>query len=127
MPDTALTSVQQHALDKFTQLPSWTDARMVPVDQLEFCDWNVNEMNDTEFSELVAEIDETGFDEPIQIIPIPGEDDRYLVPGGEHRARAAIALEMDAVPAVLKITLTEMDEADIQMWSEAPDPRQGRA
>jgi ParB-like chromosome segregation protein Spo0J len=101
----------------FDQLPAWNVARMVPVTNIEFCDWNVNEMDDAEFSELVAEIDEGGFDEPVQLIPLPGQKDRYLVPGGEHRVRAAIALEMPEIPAVLKAHLTEADEADVQMWS----------
>lgn len=101
----------------FDQLPAWNVARLVPLSNIEFCDWNVNEMDDAEFSELVAEIDEGGFDEPVQLIPLPGQKDRYLVPGGEHRVRAAIALEMDTIPAVLKAHLTEADEADVQMWS----------
>lgn len=90
---------------------------MIPVDQLEFTDWNVNEMGDAEFAELVAEIEEGGFDESLQVIPLPGDKERYLVPSGEHRVRAAIALEMEAVPCVLKVHLTEADEADIKMWS----------
>lgn len=117
MPDATMTPAQKAAATKFAQLPAWTEARMIRLDQLEFCDWNVNEMDDVEFSELVAEIDETGFDEPLQVIPIPNVPDRYLVPGGEHRARAAIALEMDMVPAVLKNHLTEADEAEIKIWS----------
>lgn len=111
------TAAAAAAQATFDQLPAWTVARLVSVQDIEFCDWNVNEMDDAEFSELVAEIDEGGFDEPVQLIPLPGHTDRYLVPGGEHRVRAAIALEMETVPAVLKAHLTEADEADVQMWS----------
>jgi len=105
------------AQSAFDQLPAWTVARLVSIQNLEFCDWNVNEMDDEEFSELVSEVDEGGFDEPIQVIPLPGQQDRYLVPGGEHRVRAAIALEMESVPAVLKVHLTDVDMADVKMWS----------
>jgi len=117
MTEVTLTEAQQQALDEFNKFPIWGEARMLPIDSLEFTDWNVNEMGDAEFSELVEEVDKGGFDEPLGVIPIPGETDKYLVPSGEHRARAAIALEMESVPAVLKIHLTEKEEHEIQEWS----------
>jgi ParB-like chromosome segregation protein Spo0J len=121
-----MTPKQIQAVADFEKLPAWDAPRLVPVDCLEFTDWNVNEMNDAEFSELVAEIEETGFDEPLGVMPIPGEEGRYLVPSGEHRARAAIALEMDAVPCVLKVHLTEVDEAEVKMWTVKRNNVRGR-
>jgi hypothetical protein len=123
---TAMTDKQQQAVEDFNKLPAWDAPRLVSVDNLEFTDWNVNEMNDAEFSELVAEIEETGFDEPLGVMPIPGVPDRYLVPSGEHRARAAIALEMETVPCVLKIHLTEVDEAEVKMWTVKRNNVRGR-
>lgn len=118
MDSQTLTPRQKEAVEKFNEYPAWDAPRMIPVDQLEFTDWNVNEMSDAEFAELVAEIEEGGFDEALQVIPVSDdEEEKYLVPAGEHRARAAIALEMDAVPCVLKVHLTEADEADVKMWS----------
>ncbi len=123
---TALTDGQQKALDEFGQFPVWGQAREIPVDVLEFCSWNVNEMTDSEFSELVCEIEEGGFDEPVGIIPLDGAPGRYLVPSGEHRVRAAIALEMAAIPCVLKVHLTEAEEADVVMWSVKRNNIRGR-
>jgi len=117
MSEAALSEAQQQAIDDFNKFPVWRDARVIPIDALEFTDWNVNEMSDTEFSELVAEVDESGFDEPLGVIPIPAEAGKYLVPSGEHRARAAIALEMTHVPAVLKVHLTEKEEHEVKLWS----------
>ncbi|HET6494821.1 MAG TPA: ParB/RepB/Spo0J family partition protein, partial [Thermoleophilia bacterium] len=114
---TELTEQQQAALTDFEKLPAWDAARWVSIDALEFTSWNVNEMDNASFSELVAEVEEGGFDEPIGIIPIKEEPGRYLVPSGEHRARAAIALGMPAIPAVLKLNLTDVDLLEIQQWS----------
>jgi ParB-like chromosome segregation protein Spo0J len=120
-----LTAGQQQALAAFQKFDVWKEARLIPIDNLEFCDWNVNEMSDAEFSELVAEVEEGGFDEPALIIPLP-ESDRYLVPSGEHRTRAAIALEMTHIPCVLKLSLTEKDEQDIKMWTVKRNNIRGR-
>lgn len=122
----AFTDAQQKALDDFAAFPVWEDARSVPIDLLEFCTWNVNEMTDSEFSELVCEIEEGGFDEPAGIIPLDAAPGRYLVPSGEHRIRAAIALEMATIPCVLKVHLTEADEQDLQMWSVKRNNIRGR-
>ena len=126
MTEATLTEAQQQAVDDFSKFPAWQDARMLPIDSLEFTDWNVNEMSDAEFSELVAEVEEGGFDEPLGVIPIPGEAAKYLVPSGEHRARAAIALEMEQVPAVLKVHLTEKEKHEVQLWSVKRNHIRGR-
>ncbi len=133
----ALTERQLEAIKAFEGLPAWTGARMVPVSSLEFTSWNVNEMTPQEFSELVAEIDAAsytlpggekvpGFDEPVAIIPIEGEPDRYIVPSGEHRTRAAIACELTHIPCVLKVHLTEMDRDELEMWSVKRNNVRGR-
>lgn len=96
---------------------AWQGAFMCPIDKLVFTDWNVNEMSDGDFSELVAEIEDDGFDEPIAVIPLKDKPGHFLVPSGEHRARAARSLGMSEIPAVLKRKLSEADEAEIKMWS----------
>jgi len=116
----------QEALLRFQALPSWDAPRLISVDDLEFCSWNVNEMDNAEFSELVAEIEEGGFDEPIGVIPILEEPGRYLVPSGEHRARAAVALEMTTIPAVLKIHLSQKELHEVQQWSVKRNNIRGR-
>lgn len=118
MSDTAqLSSDLQEALTRFEALPGWDAPRLVSLDDLEFCSWNVNKMDNNEFSALVEEIETNGFDEPIGIIPILEEPGRYLVPSGEHRARAAVALEMKAIPAVLKLELSKLELHEVQQWS----------
>ncbi len=133
----ALTEAQQEALTRFNAYPAWDAPRLVPLDCLEFTTWNVNEMTDSEFSELVAEVEEggytlsdgnyvSGFDEPVGLLSIPGEPSKWLVPSGEHRVRAALALEMHAIPAMLKVHLTEADEAEVQMWAVKRNNIRGR-
>ena len=131
-----LTAKQVAAIKSFEQLDAWTAARLVPVDQLEFTAWNVNEMTNDEFAELVAEIDEasymldgkkvSGFDEPVGVIPIEGEEGRFIVPSGEHRTRAGIACGLTHIPCVLKIHLTEKDKDELEMWSVKRNNVRGR-
>jgi hypothetical protein len=107
-------------------LKQWGGAVMIPLDNLVFTSWNVNEMTEVEFSELVAEVDETGFDEPVLVIPIPDEPGQYLVPSGEHRVRAAHALGMAEIPCVIKAHLIGKDEAELKMWSVKRNGIRGR-
>jgi ParB-like chromosome segregation protein Spo0J len=104
----------------------WEGAVMLPIDNLVFTDWNVNEMNDAEFSELVSEIEDGGFDEPIGVVPVKDQPDHYLVLSGEHRVRACHALSIKEVPAVIKKHLTDADEATIKMWSVKRNNIRGR-
>ncbi|MCH8860836.1 MAG: ParB N-terminal domain-containing protein, partial [Thaumarchaeota archaeon] len=57
---------------------------MLKVDQLKETGWNPNEMSDVKFNELVRDIDEEGFDEPIQVVKDQA-DGRFWIIGGEHR------------------------------------------
>jgi len=104
----------------------WAGAIMIPIDNLVFTDWNVNEMSDAEFSELVSEIEENGFDEPLGVIPAKDQPDHYIVLSGEHRVRACHALGIKLVPAVVKTHLTDADEATIKMWSVKRNNIRGR-
>ena len=104
----------------------WPGAIMLPIDSLVFTDWNVNEMSDTEFSELVSEIEEGGFDEPIGVVPTKDDPNTYIVLSGEHRVRACHALALKFVPAVIKKHLTGADEATIKMWSVKRNNIRGR-
>lgn len=136
MDAATLTEGQRAALDAFNQFEAWDAPRMVPLDSLEFTSWNVNVMGQAEFDELVNEVEEgsymdgdkvvPGFDEPVGLMPLPGEEGRYLVPSGEHRVRACHALSLTHIPAVLKVHLTEMDEQDIKMWTVKRNNIRGR-
>jgi hypothetical protein len=119
----------------------WEDAVLLPLDALVFCPWNVNEMADSEFSELVAEIEEHGFDEPLQVICLTDAHQdtdsypllspatvvgKYLVLGGEHRARAARALDWKEAPCVVKDNLAAAPEDDLVVWSTKRNNIRGR-
>lgn len=105
---------------------TWTGAILLPIDSLVLTDWNVNEMSDKDFSELVAEVEEQGFDEPVGVVPTKDDPNSYLVLSGEHRVRACHALGIKEVPAVIKTALLEADEAALQMWSVRRNNIRGR-
>jgi hypothetical protein len=85
-------------------------------------------MDDEHFAALVAEIEDHGFDEPLQVVPIhEGEyKGKYWVVGGEHRYKAAAGLAWDTVPCVVKDSLSEADEADLMEWSVRRNNIRGR-
>lgn len=103
--------------DVLAEFKPWLGAVLIPLDRLLFTDWNVNEMSDAEFSELVSEIEHGGFDEPGQIVPAKDKPGYFILLGGEHRARACRALNISEMPCVLKAHLTDADEAAIKMWT----------
>jgi len=111
---------------KQSQPATWPGAILLPIDSLVFTDWNVNEMSDADFAELVAEIEESGFDEPVGVVPVKEEPGSYLVLSGEHRVRACHSLGFKEVPAVVKKNLAGDDLAALQMWSVRRNNIRGR-
>lgn len=105
--------------DDFATL--WRVDRLVPAP------WNPNKQNDKTFNNLVDNIQTTGFDEAIEIVPLDNDHadmrQKYLTPeqyelavqgevfgfivGGHHRWEAAKVLDMEVVPVVVK---NEYDE-----------------
>lgn len=61
--------------------------------------WNPNVMDQDDFNRLVAEIEEVGFIDPVQVVPMEGG--QYRIIGGEHRVAAARELKLKAVPAMV--------------------------
>jgi ParB-like chromosome segregation protein Spo0J len=94
---------------------TWDGAIVIPIDKLILCDWNCNVMADEEFAALCLEIKDGGFDEPCQVVPV--KDDKYLVLGGEHRVRGAVANGFKELPCVIKKHLTGAEEKDLIIWS----------
>lgn len=87
-------------------------AVMVPVKNLHPNDWNPNVQSEATFEGLKAEIERDGFGHPLGVVPVilsesdaPG--DHYRIIEGEHRWRAAVALEMSRVPCYI---YTDWDE-----------------
>jgi len=105
-------------------LKTWDKAVLIPLDSLDYCEWNCNEMDDAEMATLISEIQEGAFDEPVQVIEHhPG---RYLVLGGEHRAKAMRALDQTEIPAVIRTDLSGKTRADMIVWSVRRNHVRGR-
>jgi uncharacterized ParB-like nuclease family protein len=100
-------------------LESWDGAVLISIGSLVPCHWNVNEMDQPEFAALIKEVQEGGFDEPCQVVPIKDGLDtgKYLILGGEHRYRACAATGVELVPCVIKEHLENADEATLIEWS----------
>lgn len=83
---------------------------MIAIGRIHPNSWNPNFEQATTFNKLVAEIEEDGFDQPLQVVEIKlGESDfietwtekHYRIIGGEHRYKAAIILGMAELPCVI--------------------------
>ena len=72
----------------------------LPVDDLLPNDWNPNEQDDETFNNLVQEIEEDGFDEPVLVVE-DGEG-KYRIIAGEHRWKAVKLLGHSTVPCIVK-------------------------
>ena len=96
---------------------SWSEAILVPAENLKPTYWNCNEMSDEAFAALGEEIRDNGFDEPCQIVPREDSDDTYWIVNGEHRWKWACALGMSLVPCVIKHNLIGACDEDLMIWS----------
>lgn len=61
--------------------------------------WNPNTMDQDDYSRLVHEIEDVGFIDAVQAVPLV--DGRYRIIGGEHRVAAAIELRLKAIPTLV--------------------------
>lgn len=94
--------VSKPAVDAPTLKASKLQVFDIPLDLLIGDEMNPNEMKEDKFDLLVQEIQDSGFDEPIIVIPHPKEEGKYLIAGGHHRVKAARVIDMEDVPAVIK-------------------------
>jgi hypothetical protein len=72
----------------------------VSTEALEPNAWNVQTQNDATFARLREEIRKVGFLEPIQVLP-KEEPGKYVILGGEHRWKAALAEGLTEVPVIV--------------------------
>ena len=70
--------------------------QMISVDLLRANEWNPNEQTEETFQQLMQEIKEDGFEQPLNVVRDDGSG--FVIIGGEHRWRAACLLGMDEVP-----------------------------
>lgn len=73
----------------------------IPIELLEADELNPNEMDDATFDELCEGIRNDGFDDPIEVIPHPTKEGKYLIAGGHHRVKAAKRVGMTSVPSFI--------------------------
>jgi hypothetical protein len=76
-----------------------TRIERIPMSQIEENPWNPNVMSDQKFNQLTQDIEEKGFIDPIQVVPMP--DGKYRIIGGAHRYNAALILGFEELPAVI--------------------------
>ena len=97
------------------ELKRWDKVVMIPIDSLEFCNWNSNEVSPEVMAALMEDIQQGVFDEPAQVVPI--ENGKYLVLGGEHRTRALRALDHNEVPCIIRTDMIGKTRKDLILWS----------
>lgn len=114
------------------EFDTWEKAVEIPTNLLVFTDWNCNEMTEKRLAHLQAEIEnkedpgDHHFDEPLQVIPIADSDGKFLVIGGEHRTKIARALNMQAVPCVIRHDLSKLSRKELMLWSVRRNNLRGR-
>jgi hypothetical protein len=81
------------------------------VDSLEVNDWNVNTQDEATFTRLREEIRKVGFIDPIQVFP--KTTGKYVILGGEHRWKAAMAEGLETVPVIV-LTDKRWDDEDLR-------------
>lgn len=75
------------------------DIRDLKIEDIEKNPWNPNTMNEEGMNRLIQEIEEVGFIDPIQVVPMASG--KYRLLGGEHRYDAMVSLGHLTIPAVV--------------------------
>lgn len=92
-------------------MTSGAEFRFLSPDELEANAWNPNAMDQDDFNRLVAEIEEVGFINPVQVVPTTSG--KYRILGGEHRVAAARELRLETIPAMV-LEGTRWQDEDLQ-------------
>jgi len=84
----------------------------IPIEKLKKASWNPQVQSSETFNNLVQEIEEDGFDEPLLVIVDPDDADMYIIIAGNHRYDGGKVTGMSELPCIIK-DWTE-DEAKIK-------------
>ena len=84
--------------------------KMMNPNEIEINDYNPNEMIDSVFNHLKAEIERVGFIDPVAVRR--KEDEKLVVVDGEHRLKAAKDVGLQQIPVII-LDINE-DEAKLQ-------------
>jgi ParB/RepB/Spo0J family partition protein len=83
----------------------------LPLDKIIPNDWNPQEQDESTFNRLVEEIQEVGFIDPLEVVPL--DDGNYRILGGEHRWKAAKQAGLTEVPVSI-LTDVKWQSEDLQ-------------
>ncbi len=77
--------------------------KLIPVKDLEVSPWNARPapLGMEELQKLMQAIIREGVQSPVHVYPIPDEPERYAILDGQRRFRAAVALGVPAIPAIV--------------------------
>lgn len=87
----------------------------LPITSVQPNEWNPNVQSEKEMHALMERIREVGFINPIQVVPLEGAKDRYVILGGEHRYHACKALGYKEIPSVV-LTDKRFKSKDLQKF-----------
>lgn len=75
---------------------------MIPVELIFPNEWNPNVMTDRLFNELVKDVDEDGFLQPILVIPSEVDGvEKFKIIDGEHRFEVMKLLDKTRIPCIV--------------------------
>ncbi len=104
--------------------PRMAELKKIPIEHLEVNEWNPNAMDDETFNRLVEEIENVGFNDALQVVPIKVEGEpepeegtllNYRIIGGEHRYHAAKILGYTELPCMV-LTDAQFASEDLQKF-----------
>jgi ParB/RepB/Spo0J family partition protein len=83
------------------------EVTLIDIKKLIPNEYNPNEQTLEQLEQLVKEIDQDGFDHPLQVVP---KGKKFMIIGGEHRWKAATILGYKKVPCSVYDEWTEEDQ-----------------
>jgi len=97
--------MEERIVMKKVQIP---DIVMISMDKIKPNDYNPNKMTPEVFNELVSDIEDFGFVQPIIVAPIESSEDgyEYEIIDGEHRYEGLSVLGVKEIPVYIKTGLT---------------------
>jgi hypothetical protein len=91
------------AMGIVTDLSRNISIELIDIDLVDANDWNPNVMEDAIFEELVRDIAEDGFLQPITVVPYAADNNtiRYRIIDGKHRFEAMKSSDMSKIPCII--------------------------
>uniref|UniRef100_A0A6M3M8U5 ParB-like N-terminal domain-containing protein n=1 Tax=viral metagenome TaxID=1070528 RepID=A0A6M3M8U5_9ZZZZ len=86
---------------------------MIPVGEIVPNDWNPNVMAAQDFNDLIANMEEVGFVQPVVVVPIEEDEEghKYRITDGENRFEAMRISDEPEIPCVIAAGLVNNEYA----------------